>query len=295
MSIPAMSEDFTAVFHPPMSTTQIKLFDMLEESTEQLMLFQDFHASFKLCERGLEILSHEEKEDVRGELKAGFCIVGIQALAELNQWPGVLTWILQSYEHQENIPAKMMLMCILLYSKVGEPKVMQEPTRAWLDSPSNRRLDQYRLVVELYLLHILLPLRLIDHAREIVTGEVGSAAAFTEAQRQLALTIIDDESGKTGQDDNGHDSLGMTKGGSTKGSLLQKVEALLKLSYRRLISASGSFPFHKLILAAIIVYILLLRLDPALPSSFMWISRLHQLLRQMWNVAVAPYSPTRKE
>lgn len=42
------------------------------------------------------------------EFKAGFCILGIQALAELNQWPGVLSWVLQQYEHLEEIPAKIM-------------------------------------------------------------------------------------------------------------------------------------------------------------------------------------------
>lgn len=46
----------------------------------------------------------------RGELKAGFCIVGIQALAELNQWPGVLAWVSHHYEHQEDIPAKILQM-----------------------------------------------------------------------------------------------------------------------------------------------------------------------------------------
>ncbi|XP_057711615.1 peroxisome assembly protein 26 [Corythoichthys intestinalis] len=292
MSSPAMSDDFTAVFNPPLSSTQIKLFDMLEEATEQLMLFQDFHASFSVCERGLEILTREEEEDVRGELKAGFCILGIQALAELNQWPGVLAWVLHHYEQQENIPAKIMLMCILLYSKVGEPKVMQEATQTWLHCPSNRRLDRYRSVAELYVLHILLPLELSDQAREMVTGEVGSTA-FTETQRQTALAIIDEESRKKVPDVNTDCGL-FDKRPSIKGSLLQKVEALLKLSCRRLISASGSFPFHKLILATVILYMLLFRLDPALPSSFMWISRLHQLLRQMWNVMSAPYFQARK-
>lgn len=47
--------------------------------------------------------------DSFGELKAGFCILGIQALAEMNEWPAVLPWILRQYE-QERIPAKLMQM-----------------------------------------------------------------------------------------------------------------------------------------------------------------------------------------
>lgn len=45
-----------------------------------------------------------------GDFKAGFCILGIQALAEMNQWQGVFSWVLQQYEHQEKIPAKIMQM-----------------------------------------------------------------------------------------------------------------------------------------------------------------------------------------
>lgn len=44
------------------------------------------------------------------ELKAGFCIVGVQALAEMNQWPGVLPWVLQQYEQPERMAAKIMQM-----------------------------------------------------------------------------------------------------------------------------------------------------------------------------------------
>lgn len=45
-----------------------------------------------------------------GELKAAFCIVGVQALAELNQWKDVLTWVSQHYGGTEQIPAKIMQM-----------------------------------------------------------------------------------------------------------------------------------------------------------------------------------------
>lgn len=44
------------------------------------------------------------------ELKAGYCILGIQALAEMDQWLGVLAWILQQYEQPEKIPVRIMQM-----------------------------------------------------------------------------------------------------------------------------------------------------------------------------------------
>ncbi|XP_019749244.1 peroxisome assembly protein 26 [Hippocampus comes] len=294
MSSPTVSGDFMAVFKAPLSSTQSKLLDMLEDATEQLMLYKDFDSSFHVCERGLESLAHAEEEDVRGELKAGFCIVGIQALAELNQWPGVLAWVCQHYEHEEDIPAKILQMCILLYAKVGEPAAVKEATQVWLRNPSNRGLQGFRTVAELYLLHVLLPLELTDQARELVVGELGRAT-FTEEQQQTALDIIEEEEREKKVLDVTVDCRLRAENASTQGSLLHKVEALLRLTCRRLTSASGFFPFHKLILAALILYMLLLRLDPALPSSFVWISKLHQLLRQMWNVMVAPYYRARKD
>lgn len=96
---------------------------------------------------------------------------------------------------------------------------------------------------------------------------------------------------------------------------------MLKLIYRKvLLSSSGSFTLRRIFLAAIILYMLLFRLDPgwnthvictthpsqrllkptldkrlavlfsaALPASFMWISKLAQLLKQMWRTMFAPY------
>ncbi|XP_061663430.1 peroxisome assembly protein 26 [Syngnathoides biaculeatus] len=291
----ATDDDFTPVFNSPLSCTQTELLDLLEDATEQLMLLNDFHATFDSCGRGLEILAHAEAEDASGELKAGFCIVGIQALAELNQWPGVLGWVLQHYHHQEDIPAKIMQMCILLYSKVGEPAAMEEASRAWLRSPSNCRTDGYRTVAELYLLQVLVPLGHTDQARELLVGEAWRAA-FTDEQRRTALDIIEEhERGENGPSADADCGLN-TDNASTQDSLLHQLETLLRLSYRRLTSSfSGFFPFHKLFLAALIFYLLLVRLDPGLPSSFPWISKLHQLLRQMWNAAAAPHRPARKE
>lgn len=65
MSSPTVSGDFMAVFKTPLSSTQTKLLDMLEDAAEQLMLYKDFDASFHVCERGLESLAHAEEEDVR--------------------------------------------------------------------------------------------------------------------------------------------------------------------------------------------------------------------------------------
>ncbi|XP_037616863.1 peroxisome assembly protein 26 [Sebastes umbrosus] len=269
-------------------------FSMLDTAAEQMMVLKDFQAAFDTCDRGLESLSNMEQEDNRcGEFKAGFCILGLQALAELNQWHGVLSWVLQQYEHQDKIPAKIMQMCILLYSKVGEPAVMQEAARVWLHCPSNSRVTGFGTVAELYLLHVLVPLEHRDEALELIGGEVG-CAAFTEDQRQTALEVVE---GKERQNHEpplnpefSPDSDITALPVSTQGSIIRKLEAMLRFLYRKVLATgSGSFPLRRVFLAAVLLYMLLFRMDPALPSSFMWISKLLQLLRQMWSAMFAPY------
>ena len=43
-------------------------------------------------------------------MKEGLCILGVQALAELDQWPAALPWVLRQYERPEEIPAQIMQM-----------------------------------------------------------------------------------------------------------------------------------------------------------------------------------------
>lgn len=119
---------------PPLTSSLTKIFSMLDTAAEQMMVHTDFQAAFGTCNKGLESLANMELEDNRWikiisifpaarscsvnvpvfcfcrcwEYKAGFCTVGIQALAELNQWRAALPWILQQYENQEKIPAKIM-------------------------------------------------------------------------------------------------------------------------------------------------------------------------------------------
>lgn len=259
-----------------------------------MMVHKDFQAAFDTCERGLESLSNMEPEDNRcAELKAGFCILGIQALAELNQWQGVFSWVLQQYEHQEKIPAKIMQMCILLYSKVGEPAVMQEAARVWLHCPFNSRVTGFGTVAELFLLHVLVPLGHRDEAVELIVGEVGSAA-FTEEQRQTALEVVEEKERQSQEPPlnprMNPNSETTTQTVATQGAVVHKLEAMFRFCYRQLLLIrSRSFSLRRVFLAAVLLYMLLLRLDPALPSSFMWISKLLQLLRQMWSAMFAPY------
>ncbi|CAJ1054726.1 peroxisome assembly protein 26-like isoform X2 [Xyrichtys novacula] len=211
----------------------------------------------------------------------------------MNQWHGVLSWILQQYEDQERIPAKILQMCILLYSKVGEPAVMQEAAQVWLHSPSNSRVPGFGTVAELYLLHVLIPLGQKDEALELIVGEVGSIA-FTEDQRRAALEVLEEKEKQSEESPpnprTSPDPETPEVAVSSEGSVLHRFEAMLRFLYRKLfVSSSGSVHLRRVLLAAVLLYMLFVRLDPALSSSFMWISKLLQLLKQMWTAMFAPY------
>ncbi|XP_038153017.1 peroxisome assembly protein 26 [Cyprinodon tularosa] len=184
---------------PPLSGSS-QLCQTLDSAAELMMVHGDFQTAFDTCDAGLESMGQLEAEDNRcAELKAGFCMIGIQALAELNRWREVFSWVMQHYEHQEHVPAKIMQLCILLHSKVGAPAVMQEASRVWLNCPSNVGASGFRSVAELYLLHVLVPLGHLEEARELVASEVG-CVAFTEEQRQTALDVVEEKARQSQED-----------------------------------------------------------------------------------------------
>ncbi|KAL0962960.1 hypothetical protein UPYG_G00347720 [Umbra pygmaea] len=283
---------------PPLSSSFALTLSLLDSAAELLMVRRDFQSAFDTCERGLESLCNAEQEDNRyGELKVALCVVGLQALAELNQWHGVLAWILQHFQSLEKIPAKIMQLCILLYTKVGEPAMMQEAGNVWLHCPSNQRLSGFGTVAELYLLHILVALGQMTKTREIVLGEIGSVA-FTEDQKQMALDFVEMKE-ILSQEQPAHPSpkpsdVVAARFPIRQGALIQSLEAMLRLLYRGLSVASAvSFPFRRVFLAVVLLYILFVQMDPAHSSSFPWISQLVQLLKQMWDAMFAPYHRAR--
>ncbi|XP_053717415.1 peroxisome assembly protein 26 isoform X2 [Synchiropus splendidus] len=282
---------------PPQPASVTQLFDSLDSAAEQLMVLKDFASALQTCSSALEKLRLVEEEDSQvSELKAGFCIVGIQALAEMNQWPGVLSWLLQHYEGPESLPARVLQMCIVLYTKVGDAGVMLEAAGAWLHCESNRRVAGFGTVAELYLLHVLLPLGLVDQARQLVLGQVGSAV-FSEEQRLAALDVVEARETQIREPSPGPGPGSDSDAAlSPRGAAPHWLEALLKATYRKLLlSSSGSLLVHRLVLAALLLYMLFLRLDPALPSSFLWISKLLHFLRHMWSHVRSLHSPSQSK
>ncbi|KAG8438744.1 hypothetical protein GDO86_005077 [Hymenochirus boettgeri] len=253
---------------------------LLDAATDLLVLERNFAGSLELCERGLQIIKTEPKETKCEQAKTSLCIIGIQSLAELGRWREVLPWIMEHYRTPQEMPHNVMEMCILLYGKVNQPRVMLELSSDWLKLPANQQLPGYSRVAELHLIHILLPLGLICDAEDLV----GDSSVFDEKQRVVALTAVDkhrkllqleEEKLKT-QDAqlSQSESEAKRQTGNMLTNLLLRILGLVARLVRKV-------PFRNLSLALLLIAIILLRLDPGTPVCYGPMSNLLLLLRNI--------------
>uniref|UniRef100_A0A8C0UUG1 Peroxisomal biogenesis factor 26 n=1 Tax=Cyanistes caeruleus TaxID=156563 RepID=A0A8C0UUG1_CYACU len=223
------------------------------------------------------------------EVKCSLCVVGIQALAEMNRWREVLSWVLQYYHVPEHLPPKVLELCILLYSKVREPQVMLEVGSSWLRACANQSLPEFGALLELYLEQVLLPLGRFEGAEELVQG-----CAALDSERQLAFlgTIRESRRRWAHVLQNCTVSLLYKKPNPTQlSSLSQKLLTMLTLLRRAMRSMSNHFyllPYKKMLLATFLLYLVVVRLDPASPTSLPFIYKLVQLFRQAWAAVLSP-------
>uniref|UniRef100_A0A8C8SLK2 Peroxisomal biogenesis factor 26 n=1 Tax=Pelusios castaneus TaxID=367368 RepID=A0A8C8SLK2_9SAUR len=263
---------------------------LLEEAADLLVVHRDFAAALDRCERGCESLAADPESESSMEMKCSLCIVGIQALAEMNRWREVLSWVLQYYEVPERLPPKILELCILLYSKVKEPHVMLEVDSYWLRDLTNQSLPSYGTLMELHLLHVLLPLGQFVEAEELVQG----SEAFNKEQQLEALRTINERRSHWVQQEetqSAPEEQPATVREKLLGSVSRKFLTMLTALHRALGSMSSHFCsslYKKLLLVACMLCLVLVRLDPAAPTSLPFLHRLVQLCHQAW---VAVFSP----
>nr|XP_033807723.1 peroxisome assembly protein 26 isoform X2 [Geotrypetes seraphini] len=221
------------------------------------------------------------------EIKASLCIVGMQSLAEMNRWREVLSWLLQYYKVPEKLPLKILEMCILLYSKLEEPHVILEVGGNWLRDEGNRSLTGYGTIVELYLLQVLLPLGQFAEAESLAKG----CDVFSKEQQAIALRSVAErqqhwaEPRTPEKSEQVEKEQPITRKEWQTGHLPKKFVSILKLLQKVLklvMNCLHSMPSRKILLVALIVYLIVLRLDPAASSSHPFIYTLGQLFWQMW-------------
>uniref|UniRef100_A0A8D2N3M1 Peroxisome assembly protein 26 n=1 Tax=Zonotrichia albicollis TaxID=44394 RepID=A0A8D2N3M1_ZONAL len=221
------------------------------------------------------------------EVKCSLCVVGIQALAEMNRWREVLSWVLQYYHVPEHLPPKVLELCILLYSKVREPQVMLEVGGSWLGSQANRSLPEFGSLLELYLAQVLLPLGRFGAAEELVRG---CPALDSERRLRLLGTIGDSRASWARRDEEtrpGAEEQQDPAAETLLGVLSQKLLTMLTLLRRTLRSMSNHFyllPYKKMLLATFLLYLVVVRLDPGMGLRFpifkipLWLWRRNELL-----------------
>ncbi|NXF91423.1 PEX26 protein, partial [Eubucco bourcierii] len=267
---------------------------LLEEAADLLVLHRDFAAAVERCEAGCDSLGPASGTspvpESSAEVKCSLCVVGIQALAEMNRWREVLSWVLQYYHVPEHLPPKVLELCILLYSNVKEPQVMLEVGGSWLRDQSNKRLPEYSSLLELYLLHTLLPLGRFEAAEELVR----SCEVFESEQQQALLGTICESQCHWAQREEMYSAAEEREDAATEtllGAVSQKLLTMLTFLHRALRSMSSHFyilPYKKILLATFLLYLVVVRLDPASPTSLPFIYKLVQLFRQAWAAVSSP-------
>lgn len=166
-----------------------------------------------------------------------------------------------------------------------EPGAVLEVVSAWLQDPDNQDLPEYRALAELHLQRVLLPLGCLSEAEELVVGSAG----FSEEQRLDVLQAI-----SKARQRQKHQCLGSEEAQklNQEGSFSHKFLSLLML-LRRLwdstVSHFFSLPFKKSLLAALILCLLVVRFDPASPSSLPFLCKLSQLFHRIQEAIFSLY------
>ncbi|XP_058511780.1 peroxisome assembly protein 26 [Ochotona princeps] len=255
--------------------------DLLEEAADFLVVHLDFRAALDTCERAWESLASDglqEEEEAPGtclEVQCSLCVVGIQALAEMDRWQEVLSWVLRYYKVPEKLPPKVLELCILLYSKMQAPGIMLDAVTAWLQDPANQGLPEYGALAALHLQRVLLPLGHLSQAEEMLAG----SAALDEEQRLDVLHAIHSAKQRQTQERSG---LPHTQTPKQDGALPHKLQSLLMLLRQLWHSAVSHFfalPFKKSLLVALILCLLVVRFDPASPSALPFLYKLVQFFK----------------
>lgn len=260
---------------------------LLEEAADLLVVHLDFHAALETCERAWRSLAEEPASGTVVDVRCSLCVVGIQALAEMDRWREALSWVLQYYQNPEKLPPKVLELCILLYSKMKDPGAMLDAAGAWLRDPDNQGRPEYASLVKLHLFRLLLPLGRSSEAEELAAG----SAAFSEEQRVEVLQAVHTARQQHTQE---HPNSQEPQRPRQEGSFSHKLLSLLMLLRRlwgSVVSHLLSQPFRKGLLAALILCLLVLRFDPAAPSSLPFLYQLTQLFRRIQKATLSRLYP----
>ncbi|XP_049639530.1 peroxisome assembly protein 26 [Suncus etruscus] len=262
---------------------------LLEEAADLLVVHLDFGAALQTCDLACRNLAkYSPAEEPAGtflEVKCSLCIVGIQALAEMDRWQEALSWVLQYYQAPEKLPPKILELCILLYSKMQEPKTILDVVRTWLQDLDNQGLPEYKALAELYLQHVLLPLGCLSEAEELMVG----SAVFTEEQQLDALQLISVARQHHTQKHSGSEEVQKLSQEDASSKTFLSLLLLLRRLWDFTVRHFSSLPFKKSLLTALILCFLVLRFDRAPPFPLPFLCRLAQIFHRLREVMISHF------
>ncbi|XP_051886166.1 peroxisome assembly protein 26 [Pristis pectinata] len=272
--------------------------EWLERAAHLLQVQRDFSGALAACERGLEWLGPEPGEPGStaraADIRCSLCAMGLQALAEQRQWRQAWDWLLQQYGSPDRVPARLLQMCIILYSKAGEPGRIQQAVCSWLKGrASTGAPGSVGLVLELYILHVLLPLGLYAEAEK----EIQDTTVLTEQQKESARQVVLQRRSKVPEQQSvdgrsqvpAECSKRRHSAHYTTRHMFKFIQQVLGLCRRSLRLVS----LRKLLLAVFVAYLLIIRLDPASPATLSCLTSLRHFLRSAWYTMFSPYYKAR--
>ncbi|KAK0045698.1 peroxisome assembly protein 26-like isoform X1 [Biomphalaria pfeifferi] len=109
---------------------------------------------------------HQSNEEV---IEAAIAL-GIQALAETDNWHHVISFIIDTYGSIEICPPRIVQVCILLHAHVKEYLPCHNLVQTWLKNPQNLNHSQCSKVVRIYAHHILCPTGSYETLQEVINS-----------------------------------------------------------------------------------------------------------------------------
>jgi len=108
-----------------------------------------------------------EQESNQSVIEASAAL-GIQALAETNQWEQAIAFICEVYGAVHLCPPRIIQVCILLHAHVKEYLPCHSLVQKWFENPHNKNNKQCAQVIKIYSCHILHPTGCVETLRDLV-------------------------------------------------------------------------------------------------------------------------------
>ncbi|GFN84536.1 mitochondrial ribosomal protein var1 [Plakobranchus ocellatus] len=150
-----------------------------------LFVMTKFENCLQVCCDVIQVAKDEPEQERNHEVLEAATALGIQALAELDQWHQTVSFITEVYGAIHLCSARIIQVCILLHAHVEEFLPCHKLVQIWLNHPDNLNNKHCAQVIRVYGQHILLPLGQFGVLEEIVNN----CQYFSKEEKAALLEI----------------------------------------------------------------------------------------------------------